>query len=192
MTVTYKTMTATVLAGAALMILSPSPRAQAGSEVLTATAAIKTAAGASATVPVTITIDRKTSQSEADALITAFKAGGAAAVRKGLVGKAATGSIQIGAGTPTPTRLTMERTTPDGRLLTILTDQPVLFVGAGLPGAQPKTGFDFAVIDLVIDAKGNGSGTLAPAAKIKMNEGAFVVEDYGAESVRMTNVKKTK
>ena len=122
----------------------------------------------------------------------AFKTGGAAALRKALAGTAATGTVQLGAGSATPTRFTLERRTGDGRLLTILTDQPLLFLGAGMPGAKPKEGYDFAVIDIEVDAKGGGSGTLAPAAKIRMNQGAFVVEDYGAEIVRLTAVKKTK
>ena len=140
----------------------------------------------------TITIDRKMAQPEAETLAAAFKTGGAAALRKALVGVSPTGSIQIGAGPATPTRFTLERTTGDGRLLTILTDRPLVFVGAGVPGAKAKEGYDFAVIDLEVDAKGGGSGTIAPAAKIKMNQGAFVVEDYGAETVRLTAVKKTK
>ena len=78
-----------------------------------------------------------------------------------------------------------------GRLLTILTDQPLLFVGAGAPAAKAKEGYDFAVIDIEVDAKGNGSGTLAPAAKIRVNESAFVVEDYASEVVRLTAVSKT-
>jgi hypothetical protein len=68
----------------------------------------------------------------------------------------------------------------------------LLFVGAGVVGAKPKEGYDFAVIDIEVDAKGSGSGTIAPAARIKMNQGAFVVEDYGVEVVRLTAVKKTK
>ena len=75
-------------------------------EVFTATAAVKTAGGASASAPVTITIDRKMSQSEADTLAAAFKAGGAAALRKALVGVPPTGTVRIGAGTATPTRFT--------------------------------------------------------------------------------------
>ena len=96
------------------------------------------------------------------------------------------------AGSDTPTRLTIERTTGDGRLLTIVADKPLVFVGAGVPGAKPKEGYDFAVIDLQVDAKGSGSGTIAPAAKIKLNQDAFVVEDYSGEVVRLTAVKKTK
>ena len=190
MTVTYRTMSATVLAGALLMTPA-SPSGQAAAEVFTATAAVKGAGGASANAPVTITIDRKMPQSEAEALVAAFKTGGAAALRKGLAGAKPTGTVKIGAGTATTTRFTLERATGDGRLLTIVSDQPMLFLGAGMPGAKPKEGYDFAVLDLVLDAKGNGSGTIAPAAKIRLNQDAFVVEDYGVEVVRLTDIKKT-
>ena len=48
------------------------------------------------------------------------------------------------------------------------------------------------MIDVVVDAKGTGSGTIAPAAKIRMNQNAFVVDDYGAELVQLMSVRKTK
>lgn len=165
---------------------------QGGPETFSATATVKTVGGASATAPLTIRVDRKMSQSEADSLTGAFKAGGAAALRKALVGVAPTGSVKLGAGTETPTRLTLERPTDKGRLLTIVTDKPILFLGAGEPTAKPKEGYDFGVIDLEVDAKGSGSGTLAPAAKVTVNQGVFVVQDYGSELVRLTAVSKVK
>ena len=190
MTLTYKTIGAAVC-GAAVLMAVATLRAQTA-EAFTATAAVKGAGGASATAPVTINVDRKMSQGEADKLAAAFKAGGAAALRKALAGVPPTGTVRIGTQPATPTRITIERTTAAGRLLTIVTDQPLLFVGAGLPGAKSQAGYDFAVIDIEVDAKGGGSGTIAPAAKIKMNGNAFVVEDYGVEAVRLTAVKKTK
>jgi len=190
MSVRYAAMGVTMLVGA--LLIPASLRGQAAAEVFSATASVKAASGASATAPVTVAVDRKMSQAEADKLVAAFKTGGAAALRKALVGVAPTGTVRIGSGTATPTRFTIERATTGGRLLTILTDRPVLFVGGSLPEAKPKAGYDFAVIDLEVDAKGNGSGTIAPAAKITMNKGAFVVEDYGAELVRLTAVKKSK
>jgi hypothetical protein len=191
MTVSRRTIGATVLAAAALMT-PVSPRGQGAAEVFTATAAVKGAGGASASAPVTVTVDRKMSQSEADPLVAAFKAGGADALRKKLVGVPPTGTVRVGAGSDTTTRLTIERATGDGRLLTIVADKPLVFVGAGVPGAKAKEGYDFAVIDLQVDAKGAGSGTIAPAAKIKLNQDAFVVEDYSGEVVRLTGVKKIK
>ena len=140
----------------------------------------------------TITVDRKMTQSEADGLIAAFKSGGAAGLRKALVGVPPTGSVRLGTGAPTPTRLTLERATGAGRLLTIVTDKPILFLGAGLPDAKPRDGFDFAIVDIEVDAKGSGAGTLAPAAKVSLNQGAFVVQDYGSDVIQLTTVRKVK
>ena len=191
MSVRFKMIGAAVVSGALLMTAWP-VRAQAAAEVFTATATAKAADGTSASAPLTLTIARKMSESEAGGLVAAFKSGGAAALRAKLVGVPVTGTVKIGSGKSVPTRLTIERTTADGRLLTIVTDQPLLFLGGAKPGAKAKEGYDFAVLDLTVDAKGTGTGMLAPAAKIKLNQDAFVVEDYAAEVVRVTSVKKTK
>ena len=155
-------------------------------ETFAATATVKTAGGTTATAPVSVTVDRTTPQKEADTLVAAFKASGASGLRQALKGIPPTGSVRIGGGKPAPTRVTLERTTDKGRLLTIVTDAPLVFMGAGVAGAKPKDGYDFAILDLEIDGGGGGSGTLAPAAKISVKGGAFVVEDYAAEVVRLT------
>jgi hypothetical protein len=177
----------TFLIGAAAVFAQNAAR-----ESFTATAAVKGAGGAAATAPITLTVDRKMSQAEADKLLAAFKSGGAAGLRKALNGVAPTGSVRVGGGKATPTRITIERPTDKGRLLTIVTDEPVAFIGAGVPGAKPKEGYDFAIIDLEVDAKGGGSGSIAPAAKVTVKDGAFVVEDYSGEVVRLTNVSRGK
>ncbi len=66
MTLTYKTIGAT-LCGAALLMAAVTLRAQTA-EVFTTTASVKGAGGGSASVPVTINVDRKMSQGEADKL----------------------------------------------------------------------------------------------------------------------------
>jgi hypothetical protein len=180
-----------VLSGAVVVAVSIG-HAQAGAETFTATAAVKTAGSATAGAPVTIAVDRKMAQSEADGLVAAFKAGGVAGLRKALVGVPPTGSIRLGAGAPTPTRITLERPTDKGRLLTIVTDQPIAFLGAGMPGAKAKEGYDFAIIDIEVDAKGSGSGTVSPAAKVTVKQGVFVVEDYASELVKLTGVSRVK
>ena len=181
-----------IIGGVALTLSVATGRAQTGAETFTATATVKTAGGAAATAPVTIIVSRKMAQGEADKLTGAFTTGGIPALRKALVGVPDTGSVQLGTGTPTPTRLTVERVTDKGRLLTIVTDQPILALGAGMPGAKPKEGYDVAVLDIEVDAKGSGSGSLSPAAKVTVKQGVFVVQDYAAEMVRLTDVKKVK
>ena len=53
-------------------------------------------------------------------------------------------------------------------------------------------GHDFAVLDIEVDSNGSGAGMLAPAAKVTIKQGVFVVQDYAAEVVRLTDVKKVK
>jgi hypothetical protein len=167
-------------------------QAQTGAESFTATATVKTAGGAKATAPVTIRIDRKTPELEEDRLVAAFRSGGPAGLREALVGVPPTGSVQLADGAPIPARITIERPTDQGRLIIIVTDQPLLFLGAGVPGAKAKDGYEVAVIDLEIADTGAGSGTLAPAAKVTLKGSAFAVEDYTSELVRLAGVKKVK
>ena len=178
-----------VLASALLLATTSAAIAQTG-ETFTATAAVKAAGGASASAPVTIVVDRTMPQAEADKLAAAFKSGGVAALRTALKGVKPTGSVTLGKGKPTPSRITIERATDKGRLLTIVSDQPILFLGAGVPDAKAKEGYDFSVVDIEVDAKGSGSGTLAPAAKIELKGGAFVVSDFASELVQLTAVTK--
>ena len=183
-------LTAGVISLVATAAAVPTVQAQ-GAETFTATATVKTATGSTATAPVTIVVERKMSQAEADKFLGAFKSGGAAALRKALAGVPATGSVKIGDAAATPTRLTLERATDKGRLISIVTDQPIVFLGAGLPGAKAKEGYDFGIVDLEVDGAGTGTGSLAGAAKVTVKQGVFVVDDYSGELVRLT-VKKAK
>ena len=182
----------TVLVPALTMVVGSSLHGRAGAETFTATATVKMEGGTTASAPITIVVDRKVSSAEADAVAAAFTKGGPAALRKALGALPAAGSIRLGGGRPTVTRLALERRTDKGRLLTIVSDEPILFLGAGRPGAAAKEGFDFALIDIEIDEKGSGSGTLCPAAKIIVRQSAFVVADYASEIVQLTDVKSVK
>jgi hypothetical protein len=192
MMILRQTTMSACLAVAVSLACATLAQAQAGAETFTATAKVKTAGGAEATAPVTITIDRKMPQAEADKLLAAFKSGGAAGLRKALAGVPPTGSVQLAGGPLTPARITIENPTEKGRLITIVTDKPLLFLGGGVPGAKAKDGYDFAVVDIEVDASGAGSGSVAPAAKVTLNGSAFVVEDYASEFIRLTGVKKVK
>lgn len=182
----------TLFSFAALVSIAAATSIQTGAETFSATAAIKTASGAQATAPVTITVTRKMSQAEADKLTSAFAAGGVTALRKALTGVPSTGTIQIGSGKASATSMTLERPSDRGRLLTIVTDRPLLFIGAGMPDAKPQQGFDFGIVDLVVAENGTGSGTMSPAAKVTVKQGVFVIDEYSGELVRLTNVKKVK
>ena len=184
-----------VAAGAVALgeaILAPSAAsAQAGGETFTATASAKSA-DASATAKVTVAIERFATEAERAALVKALKEGGTAAARPVLSGMKDSGYLELGQRR-TPIKYAYARSTGSGRLITVVTAQPILFLGAGLPEAKPKSGYDFAVAILDLDASGKGEGELAPAAKVKMNEsGAVVIDDYGAEKVWLKSVAPAK
>jgi hypothetical protein len=164
---------------------------QAG-DTYTATASITTEGGATASAPITITVTRPTPEAEAARLRAAYEKGGAGALRQALAGIEPAGSIRVGSGKPMPVRIAMERPTDQGRLLTLVTDRPLVFLGAGLPDPKPREGFEFGIVDVVLNNAGGGEGTMSPAAKVTVRQGAFVVDEYAGGVLRLTNVKKAK
>ena len=162
-------------------------RAQAP-QTYTATATVKTAGGATVTAPVTVTITRWTTDAERTKAIAALKQG-EAALKTALAAMPETGTIQVG-GRTTPLHFARSMDTGGGKLVTLVATQPIAYLGAGVPEQKPKTGYDFAFATFEVGAGGKGTvGDLAPAAKLKVGTGdAVVVDDYGAEAVRLTNI----
>ena len=189
------TSTSPRLAGAALALLAivPAAIAQDKAEIYNATASLKTAAGASMTAPVVISIQRWTTDAEREKVVGALKAGGTSALQKEIAAMPDAGFLQLGE-VKTPLRFARTLPVAGGKVVTVATAQPVFYVGAGLPGSKPleKAGYEVAVVIFQVDAAGKGeTGDLAPAAKVRFDErGALLVEDYGAEAVRLTGITK--
>jgi hypothetical protein len=172
-----------------LMFVASSVWAQAR-ETMTATATVKSAGGASASAPLTAVIDRFATDAERDALVAAVKSGGTSAARDLLAKRSDAGSIQLGARR-VPIKYAYSRTTGSGRLITLITAEPVVFVGAGVPDSKPKAGYDLGLVLLDVNPSGSGQGELAPAAKVRVDaQNAIVTEDYGADLVHLSNVAK--
>ena len=81
-------------------------------------------------------------------------------------------------------------TPPPALVEAILNGRCIAFVGAGLPNASPRAGFDLGLVLLDVPSSGAGSGELAPAAKLALNaQGALVTEDYGkGTTILLSNV----
>jgi len=157
-------------------------------QTLTALATVKTVGGASPSAPLTVVVRQFTTDAERSELMAALKKGGTASARALLVKRRDIGTVQLGARM-TPIKFAYARATGDGRLITVVTAQPLVFLGAGLPGAKPTSGYDLGLVMLQVAASGPGSGELVPATKIRLNEqDAIVTEDYSGEVVHLTNV----
>jgi len=162
---------------------------QGTAETYTADASVKRANGSQASAKLTAAVRSWASDAERDALVAAVKQGGTAA-RDFLAKRADAGTIQVGAD-PTPIKYAYARSVGSGRLITLVTAQPIHYVGGDAPGAKPKAGYDLGLVLLQVDGSAPGTGEVAPAAKVKVDDkGAIVTEDYGADAVRLTNVVK--
>lgn len=174
-------------AGLALLALTPAAVANAA-ETIVATAHVKTAAGAEATVPITVALDRLSTDAERDGVMAALRKDGHGGVRTLLSSAPKIGSVQVGA-TTTAVQYAYARSMGSGRLITVITGSPIAFIGAGLPGAKPKEGFDLGLLVLEVMSSRDGRGEMVPAAKVRLNDnGAIVTEDYSAETVQLSKV----
>jgi len=166
---------------ASLMLWTAATLAQATPETFAATATVKRG-GVSASAPVSVTITRYSSDAERDAVMAAVRAGGSTALHRALGSAKDAGHIQVG-DRRTAIKFVGQRPMPSGRLLTIVTAEPIVFLGAGLPEAPSRDGFDVAVAMLDLTG-GKLSGELVPAAKVGVdNNGALLIDDYGATVV---------
>ena len=164
---------------------------QPGAETFTATASVKSPT-ATAAAKLTIRIDRFVSEAEREPILAAIKKNDPAATQRALSAAPDIGYIEVGKRR-TPIKYAYARSTGDGRLITVVTAQPVLFVGGSVPGAKPAAGFELALALLILDGKDTGEGEIAPAARVKMNDtGAVVTDDYAREMVRLTSITRVK
>jgi hypothetical protein len=177
--------------GACVMTVAAfAPQGRQGTaETFTADASVKRANGPQASAKLTATIRTWATDAERDALVAAVKQGGSAA-RELLAKRANAGTIEVGSG-PTPIKYAYARSVGSGRLITLVTAQPIHYVGGDAPNAKPKAGYDLGLVLLQVEGSAPGTGEVAPAAKVKVDDkGAIVTEDYGADAVRLTNVVK--
>ena len=188
---TLQQLTTTMITVAIVTASGSNLGAQAGGETFGATASVTTSTGTK-TAPLTVVITRKTTEQERAKVADALRTGGTPAAATLLKTMADVGHIEIG-GIRSPLKYAYERPVGAGRLVTVIAAAPIAHLGADLPGAKPKAGFDLALALLDLSGPGSGTGELAPAAKVRLTDaGAVQTEDYGAEVVRLTNVQIKK
>lgn len=182
-----------ILAIIAALALAGYLTAQGMTEVFTATATGKDATR-SAAVPVKIVLNGYLTEAERDAAVAALKAGGTTGLQQALEKMKDLGTIEA-KGITTPIKYAYSRSMGPGagRMVTLVTAKPILYIGGDAAGAKPKAGYDVAIALLILDPDEKGDGEINPAAKLKLDDqGAVVTEDYGAVKVWLKNVAKAK
>lgn len=157
----------------------------AAPDTFTATASARIGS-TSVQTAVTVTITRQSSNDEREAVAKAIRSGGTLALHTVLTGFADAGTIQVGERR-TAIKFASERPTDSGRLVTIVTADPIFYLGGGLPESKPRAGYEVAVAMLVLQEGGGGTGELVPAARVGLDkDGSLLIQDYG-EAVMWLN-----
>ena len=181
-----------VCAAAALappVIAAQRSRSQTAPEAFRAQLQSRTATGALAAT-IRLQVDRYTPEADRKAMTEAIAHGGYAAFLEALRKAPAVGYVQI-EDVKVPLRWARELKTPQGRDISLVTDAPVYFVGGGAANPKSREGFELAVVRLMVDEIGLGSGTIAAAARVKPDgAGGVVIEDYAAETIKLTSVSR--
>jgi opacity protein-like surface antigen len=144
------------------------------------------------TVTATIMIDRFSTQAEKDKARAAFDAGGTAGLAATLNTMSSVGKLTLEDGRVFDLKLTNEIKVLGGaRFLTAITAKPIAFLGTDKPDTKPIKDYAVGVIDLNLEPNGDGTGTAAPAAKVKIGDrGGFQVEDYGSKTIWLEGIRK--
>jgi hypothetical protein len=173
----------------ALLLLAMAGAASAD-ETFTATAEVKNAAGAVRTAAVTVSYTRLITAAEREAVVSALKSGGQPAAKKVLAGMKDIGFIEVPAK-KIPVKFAFARAVGSGRMVTLVAAEALGALKTDLTNTKPKDGYDLALVLLVLDADGKGTGEFTPAAKIKIrDDGAFTTEDSTTETIWLKGVAK--
>jgi hypothetical protein len=158
-------------------------------ETFSASAEVKAAAGA-INAPIQIHIQRYTPDFDRTAVEAALKGGGYPAFLTALRKAPEVGSVAVG-NQKVPIRWAREQKTAAGRTIVVVTDKPVYFVGGGSTAAKPRAGYEVAVIELLVDDAGRGSGSMAAAARVKPGgETGVRIDDYADEPITLVTVSR--
>jgi hypothetical protein len=178
--------------GAPPMLLAQAARQPAGApETFNATARAKNAS-AEVSGALVIRISRLTPDFDRTTVETALREGGYPRFLTALRNAPEVGQLVLADGKPYTIRYARERVSGTGRTIVVVTDRPVLFLGSARADAKPRAGFEVAVVELQLDGKGAGKGTMAAAARVRPDgTGGVILDDYAEEPIMLTNVTRT-
>jgi hypothetical protein len=158
-------------------------------ETITALAELGDGAGAPAAV--TITIDHFATDAERDALVNAVKKGGTPAARQMLRSREAAGTVQVGPNKAV-VKHAFSRTVGAGRLITVITGEPIAMPGKTEPTAGGDSVYQLGMLLIEVPDSGTSGGELLPAASVRVDEQGAIVTEAGkpANVVRLRNVAR--
>jgi hypothetical protein len=186
-------MRVSILMSAALLLVAATPGtvlSQRPGAPETFTANLQAAGPKGGALAATIVIDirRYTPDADRTAVETALKQGGYPSFLIALRKAPEVGTVS-GVEQKWAIRWAREQSTPKGRTIVVVTDQPIFFVGGGRTNAKPRAGYEVAVIQMHVDDVGLGQGSMAAAARVKPGgETGVQIDDYAEQPIKLVTV----
>jgi len=192
---THRTLSRTLLISCVALgaTLTASTASSQATERFTAFAINPNSPGLSATANVDIQITRWTPDAERDRLTTILFEQGAAKLLEALKAAPRVGSIRTTGTIGWDLRYARRTDLPDGgQRIELLTDRPIGTLEASEQGRSMD--YPFTMIDLRLNAKGEGDGKLWIATRIAADKGTKVIvaENFNIAPVTLTAVKRLK
>ena len=158
-------------------------------ETFSANLQIQTASGP-VSAAIQIQIERYTPDFDRKAVESALQHGGYASFVTALRKAPEVGAVMAGDGRFT-IRWAREQKTAKGRTIVVVTDKPVFFVGGARANAKPRAGYETALIQLVVDEAGAGTGSMAAAVRVKPGgETGVRIDNYAEEPIALVAVSR--
>ena len=80
-------------------------------------------------------------------------------------------------------RYAREVVSDKGRTIVVVTDKPVAFLGGSMSDSKPRAGYELGAIELTIPGRGEATGRMAAAARIKAGgETGVLIDNYAADA----------
>jgi len=150
--------------------------------------AIVSGGGAAGMVSLNILIDSYTPDAEVLRLAEILKSQGPDALAKA-IDKSERGRIAPVARIGNDINVARTFQTEKGRVIRLVSNRPLGFLELRRGGRSVD--YQFSVLELILNEKGEGEGVALSAAKIKFNEkNQLEVEQYGQTAIRVTNIRR--
>ena len=177
-------MRSTPFASLAVCLLACWTPVQAAEYPLALAASAQVTKGATTvTTTFTIHIDRLMNETFRTRATDALKFGGYPKFLPALRALPAIGTIEF-EGRKVELRYVREESHEKGSRLVLVADQPLFFLG---DPSKARAGYELTMVELILDAKGTGAGTMTGAARVKPTpDGGIVVDEFEVAPVQLS------
>ena len=149
------------------------------------------AAGGSATFGLSVYIDAYSPDNEIAQLAQTLRDKGNYELLNAVSKLKSKGRLSPTGRVGTDVKVIRVRQTEKGRRIFLVTDRPISFVE--LYNGTRSRDYEFGVVQLDLDEKGNGEGAMLVAMQIRFDkDNQLELEHYGIDPVRLANVRKEK